>query len=149
MHMSKTAPKSGLGPGYESYVSAHLDIVLELPPPGTTWLKRWLYDPPEWWAHGNSDLPERFRNRLKDLHGRGIVHVVGRFDPTGVKPRHIYLTDADVYRYAQFLDDHRETFPCGHNAGFETVDPDKGLYRCHYEFCDETFNRETVEEVMF
>ncbi len=129
-----------------SWIDSHVDLILELPEPGIDYRFRDLWGPKN--VQGvRHDLPKTFVAYRQMLQQMRVIRKVNHVNTTD-EMYSIWQTDADVWRYIQEKRDGQTTFPCGHLSGFETIDADAEIYQCGYEYCHETFGRDTVEEVM-
>lgn len=81
--------------------------------------------------------------RINELNSRRFIEKQGRASqyPTTFR----YTTNPHAYDAIQAEADRRSTLPCGH-TGVTTIRVDEA-YGCGYEFCDETYPRDVVEEV--
>ncbi len=135
------------------WVVRNAATILMLPPPPHEWA--WNDLP------GRMDTPDPFPEGLLDIRNtlrtHGIITKAGKETvnhPNGsTSVRSLWTVKSRVWRLA--ADEHKRrikldmTLPCGHRAGFHTVDADEGVYECGHDFCTARYDRETIEEADF
>jgi len=137
------------------FVRRNPSLVLVLPPPSA---EPWAwFDLPERWDTPDP-FPEGYLDKRMVLQDNSVIREataepdLDEEEDWREKRRTRWSVDERAWNAAVM---HRKreiqadsTFPCGHSSGFVTLDADAGVYECGYEFCSETFDRETVERVM-
>ncbi len=138
--MSKS--ETGRTPEVAGWARRHPDLILALPEPSETWTRRE--------AVAEYGVPEDLIYRRRRLDQgtrviRSVEMVPSREDGSLV---HEYRTDRTLYEYAQRVASQRGAeLPCGHRSGFVTVDADRGVYECGFEYCSERYDRDVIEAV--
>lgn len=132
-----------------NWLTNYADLVLELPKPGIEYRFYDLVEKSDGYEGVRDDLPEEFSYERSRLKRAGAIKALRKESTWPENTTYtIYETTRKAYNMAKFQREHSETFPCGHRSGFQTIDADEGVYACGYEYCDETFDRKTVEKVM-
>jgi hypothetical protein len=81
------------------------------------------------------------QSALSAFHQAGAIEAVGS---DGNRNR--WQTKQGVAEWVEDKIAGRTTTPCGCSTGIRTIEP--GTYTCRNDDCDETFGRETAEEVV-
>lgn len=136
--------KTGLNRGSPEWVNAHIDMVLTVPEPGQEWRSYDIIEHPEQFESVAIDLPSRFQYRVRKMADVGAVKRLRLYKEE--LRSYVYETNEQVYRYAERVQRDRDTLPCGHGSGFETIEAGE-RYACGFEYCDAEYSRETIEAV--
>lgn len=133
-------------------IKQHRDLILALPGPEYSWAWEDLDDHIDVVSNLTAKIVEPRRLKLKQA---SILERVGKTiqDHTNSMYRaYEWSVAEDAYQFAEALraQYRREgsLFPCGHGPGFRTIDADEGVYECCIEWCDEQYDRKTVEGVI-
>lgn len=140
-------------PSRQSVIEKHADLVLSMPEPGQSWLWQGLEvreSVPDEVTPANI---EHHRARLKVHSIIEPIHEIYFTHPQGENSWiKVWKTNPEAYRLARAVREARKrqgnAFPCGHSSGFTTIDADRGVYECGFEYCSRRFDRKTVEGVI-
>lgn len=90
------------------------------------------------------DLPDHLSCMLGSLMTVNAIRVVERIRTRDLK-RNTYRTDRSFWEALQAYEPNQASLPCSHHGLRNIRD---GEYTCMAEWCDETFDRAAVEEVL-
>lgn len=132
------------------WVENKVDLILELPKPGHEYRFENVARQSEQFEAVRDNLEMEFLDHFSTLKEKGVItkeqYYYNEEESEGY---HLWETSKEIYEYAKKIRNQRDTYPCGHSSGFRTIDPEKGIYECLYEHCDEQFGRAVVERVEF
>lgn len=131
------------------WVKWNLELVMYVPEPGDAY--RWSNIPDR--DDTPDEIPEGVMEQWNAFNVMNVIKKAGKV-PEKNDHTNLWETDRDVYRYAEALYAKRTaeggTLPeCDHRSGFDTIDPERGIYECGFEWCDERYSREVIEDVFF
>jgi len=136
----------------QDFVRVNRDLILTLPGPDYEWDWESLTDHPD---ASPSITDSKLEPKRELLKNNDIIRKSGELKKQKWKGTYVvntWSTARDAYDYAQALrkaDRARgDLYPCGHSSGFRTVDAEAGEYECGFDYCDEIYDRETVESVI-
>lgn len=120
---------SQFGPGNALYWTMHSYKAASaaLPHPNETWIAR--------------DQEDVLADQIQLFDARGIIKFVERNEHS----RHVWRTNPGVWDYVQEFREEATWTPCGHTGVRNLGDGD---YTCTCDSCDETFDRDTAEQVI-
>lgn len=128
--VDQSTRRDSLNGSARSTIRSYYDRIVHLPSP----------DEGSWLVYELEDPVVELMSRLRQI---GAVEKVDRQrDKNG---RYRYKTDREFYKAIQEFEPNIEPMPCGHH-GIQNLG--HGRYSCMAEWCDETFARSTVEEVL-
>jgi len=143
--MSERIAPPGLTNGNVNWIRGKLDLITDLPKPGVTWTINDIVTSPNQFDSVSSNFDQTVTPLIRKAVENQVVRKVDRKQKHG-RLRWRYEVIEDTYEWAQALHDGVASFPCGHVSGFETVTVDE-TYACGYEYCEQTYERETVAAV--
>lgn len=117
------------GPGQEIFwtLRSYQAAAVALPHPDETWEAR--------------EVDDELTRQLKRFNARGIIEIAERSRPH----RYKWQTKRSVWPVVQQFRDQGNWTPCGHKGIRNLGD---GEFSCCNDNCEETFGRETAEEVV-
>ena len=124
---------SRLNGGNDSWIRRHVDLIRELPEPGVEYRFKDIIEHPDKFQSVRDGLPAEFFYWMQKLNDAGVIdalRVEGESDQYT-----IYETNHRAWEVANAEYARKTTLPCKHARGFSTIDAERGIYECNYEYC--------------